>query len=396
MNVDRELVPELQVRNLLMNALPGNHSERGIKKFGQNLTNQDGWCSCVQVPVIDVDRVDTMDFYNMVREGDGTDALAWYCSYHSYPEGKWGIFILDAGVHYLAMKIFGLQTKLSAGSLMESHGDFKSIDNSFRVLFFHEYFHFLTDVASSVLEIASGSPARPLYSDYMRRVYGNKTGSAEEPLEEALANAYAFNRFASNRWSVAHRQQLRIFMKNQPNGYGAFAKYIDSGFNNGLRNLGASIADSTPRTAGSTPLEVLFVASGDIVSSWDVPVYVVSSAKPGNEQVEIPIPGRSERDMNEGGVGWNRKRGYEAIAIPPIPEVPLPEPTALDRIQDEIDAIEKEIGAWEEANRDFNTSRVDVARMLGMGQRYEGLLETRDELMWAEKEQRLISGGKRQ
>jgi len=308
MNVDTELVPELRRRSLLMKALPDDHSERGIKRFGQDLFSQDGWGPCVQVPDVDVSGVNPRDFDSLVKEGNGTDAFAWYCSYHSYPKGKWGIFILDAGIYYLAMRVFGVQATLLAGSPMKSASNFASIDPSFRILFFHEYFHFLVDVAASTLEIASKSASRPLYSDYKRRVYRNKTGSAEEPLEEALANAYAFSRVINNRWSVTHRRQLISFMKNQPNGYRAFAQYLGSGFNSGLRNLGASIANSRPRTAGYAPLEVLFVTSGDCVSSWDVPVYVVSSSIPRKELIEIPIPGRSKEDAKlRASRCWRRK-----------------------------------------------------------------------------------------
>ena len=81
-------------------------------------------------------------------ERDGIDALAWYQPFH-YPDkfGRWGIFLLEDGIWTIANEI------------EELRNDGYTIDDLLisgsRILFWHDYFHFLNEIAVSTIEISS-------------------------------------------------------------------------------------------------------------------------------------------------------------------------------------------------------------------------------------------------
>ena len=151
--------------------------------------------------------VDVEDIERRVVE-EGTDILAWYRSFHWDPPNRWGIYILDKGVYYLAQNVFRNVRQIS------SHGrPFNTLDllqQGFRLLFLHEFFHFVTDIAASTLEVGASFRSR-YYADYIANVYMQPLNTSE-PIEEALANAFAYNRFQGSDI----RRQLRSFMSNQP------------------------------------------------------------------------------------------------------------------------------------------------------------------------------------
>ena len=64
--------------------------------------------------------------------------------------------------------------------------------------------------------------------------------SKDEPLEEALANAFAY----ANRYQGRGvYRQIGSFMRSQPNGYSAFGDYLGrSRFSIGRRELGGLIS----------------------------------------------------------------------------------------------------------------------------------------------------------
>jgi hypothetical protein len=88
---------------------------------------------------------------------------------------------------------------------------------AFRVLHWHEYFHFLTDLAAATLELATG---RPLYVNYAD--WANSGTPSWNVLEEGMGNAFALNtlrRFGMN-------PDIRQFMERQPAGYRDFSRYF--------------------------------------------------------------------------------------------------------------------------------------------------------------------------
>jgi mRNA-degrading endonuclease RelE of RelBE toxin-antitoxin system len=183
------------------------------------------------------------------------------------PPNRWGIYILDKGLYYIAKNVFG-----EIGLISPYGRHYNMLDllqESFRLLFLHEFFHYITDIAASTLEMGNPS-ARQYYVQYIRNVYMHSR-NRDEPIEEALANAFTYNRFYG--WAV--RTQLRLFMRNQPAGYSAFEQYTrKNNFTYGRRELGTCIRDGT-HASGVPPLETLFDCYRRDINFGDVPIYIV-------------------------------------------------------------------------------------------------------------------------
>lgn len=202
---------------------------------------------------------------------EGIEALAWYRSFHWHPPNRWGIYILDKGVYYIAQNVFGKIGQVSPYG--RRYNTIDLLQQSFRLLFLHEFFHYITDIAASTLEMGNPS-ARAYYVQYVRNVY-IRPKSRNEPIEEALANAFAFNRFQGG----TVRRQLRLFMRSQPAGYSAFEQYTRKiNFTYGRRELGTCIRDGA-HVRGVPPLETLFDCYRHDISFGDVPIYILPTIK---------------------------------------------------------------------------------------------------------------------
>lgn len=127
-------------------------------------------------------------------EGEGTDALAWYEPFHFNGDNHWGIYIRLTGIEYIVQRVLLRQSRLGEPKIdscrVTPHIDLLR-QIAFAFLFYHERFHFDTEAASSILEIANGGNSPPYYARYCSNVYA-KPAYPDEPLEEALANARAF------------------------------------------------------------------------------------------------------------------------------------------------------------------------------------------------------------
>ncbi len=232
---------------------------------------------------------------------EGTDFLAWYHSFHWDPPEKWGIYILDKGVYYLAKVIFSNVMQRSRHNRPFNMLDF--LKQSFKLLFYHEFFHFITDMAATTMEAVTAFQVS-YYTNYTSNVYMSPDiESKDEPLEEALANAFAYaNRYLGR----GVYRQIGSFMRNQPNGYSAFGNYLGRDrFSLGRRELGDVIAqvykpldqnhpsldfpksvdDHPPLQNNASfegfliPLEILFDYTSRDVKISDVPIYLVVTIK---------------------------------------------------------------------------------------------------------------------
>ena len=67
-----------------------------------------------------------------------------------------------------------------------------------------------------------------------------------------------------------------------------------------------------------------------------------------------------------------------------VSEIPTASETKLTEVQRGIDKIEKLVEAERKKKNDYKTTRVEIARSLGKGKKYEDLLKQRDEAMWRE------------
>jgi len=160
----------------------------------------------------------THSYVSRNLEQDGIDALAWYRSFHYEPIHKWGIYMLDKGVYHLAERF----EKQYDPSEVTSETRQECIHDAVNLLYYHELFHFYTDLAAANLEI---SESRSMYVDYFQNRYPDgwlKSDGAPSDilamLEEALANEFARSRTITNR-SRQYKETLAAFMKSQPSGY---------------------------------------------------------------------------------------------------------------------------------------------------------------------------------
>ncbi|MEM3342154.1 MAG: hypothetical protein QW728_05630 [Thermoplasmata archaeon] len=217
------------------------------------------------LPEIDLGRIEE----EVAR--DGIEALAWYRSFHWHPPERWGIYILNWGIFYLTQRVFAKAAPSSTGVVVT----LDNLQQGFRLLFLHEFFHYITDIAASTLEIGSPRPVRPYYIAYTNKVY-KYPKNKDEPLEEALANAYAYNRI----YGYVIRRRIADFMKRQPSGYSAFEKYWrKKDFAYGRRLLGTYIRDGAYSQNDVLPLEILFDIYRRDLAFTDVPLYIVNTPR---------------------------------------------------------------------------------------------------------------------
>jgi len=209
-------------------------------------------------------------------EEDGIDTLAWYRSFHYEPIYKWGIYILDTGIYYLAKK-FELQYDPSE---ITPETRQQCIHDAVDLLYYHELFHFYTDLAGANLEILE---SRSVYVDYFQKRYTDgwlqsdgAPANIPAKLEEALANEFSRFKTTKNR-TQQYKDALATFMKNQPSGYAQWEAVKHNGkWTLGLSKLGERLLNP------DEPLPQYFhvkLIQDSIHKSYErqVPVYVVDT-----------------------------------------------------------------------------------------------------------------------
>jgi len=205
----------------------------------------------------------------------GTDALAWYVSFHQ--SRRWGIYFRVRGISYLANL---LKTRSNRDDLNER------IRNALDVLFYHEVFHFLTDMVSAHMEMVF---RKPHYLPYKNRY--------SDFIEEALANAYVLRRVPKR-----YHSPIKRFFHQRPLRYREFSSYIqDTDFIMGKRKLGALLRRSSaavihPQVPSSLPRldepfwEFSFNVDPERVFLPEVPIYFVREKHPnGMWQLITPV-----------------------------------------------------------------------------------------------------------
>ncbi|MCM0648419.1 hypothetical protein NBE98_08535 [Clostridium swellfunianum] len=247
---------------------------------------------------IDADRV-WNDYKNikdiMVRldyERMPADAIAFYRPFHFEPFDEWGIYIyIDKLLEYCRNIVNRLGNSLFLFSDLRDVMSFVLFE-----IFHHEFFHHIVESAATTIEIITANSreeAVPYYIDYLRKKY--HTGTAigkhpDDPIEEALANAYAYNSFSFisrvkfGYKSVAvnaYQKVIKKVWKNEPNGYCYAEKYIDSGYKNGSTLLLSQILYDlnymTPETIGLIAQSVLLKGHSAFMEKANIPVYLVGS-----------------------------------------------------------------------------------------------------------------------
>lgn len=226
------------------------------------------------------------------------DAMAFYRPFHYPPFDQWGIYLLVGPLldYHSKLQLISANLKLFSPEILMHLVLFE--------IFNHEFFHHLAESTATNLEIlaaAQGEPQR-VYLDYQQRLNG--FGHPHAPLEEALANAYAYNalsficrikagyKTASVR---AYQEAIKRHWHLEPNGYCHAAYYIDGQYVPGGAHLLAQILGK-PEAVKHVPLSSLakhvmpngFTA---LVKKPDIPTYLVGS----NDAIEsfrklVPSP----------------------------------------------------------------------------------------------------------
>ena len=219
----------------------------------------------------------------------GMDSLAWYRPWHYEISGDeavgdpgWGIYLLDRGIWTLAWFLHRNINPTPDSPPGEQYNTQDLIIISAKILFFHEFFHFLTEVAGSTIEIASDFNIIN-YIEYHNQVYlpGLRNNTAGEPLEEALANAFSLKHSGNLRVSNA----LKRFMRGQPSGYHDFENFSSvEDFKGGRRRLGGYLVHTAEEPGGS-PLEGFFSRNQMKINWFDAPVYIVSTIPEPEHQI---------------------------------------------------------------------------------------------------------------
>jgi hypothetical protein len=231
------------------------------------------------------------------------DALAFYRPFHFSPHEEWGIYLLvDRLLRHCTLLYNLFKSKLAAFSLEALTGCVL-----FEV-FHHEFFHHLTECAATTIEILSAGFGEPtaVYNDYWCRKFEQTAGLGrhpDHPLEEALANAYAYNSFSFISrmqigyklvWVKLYQNVLEKCWPMEPPGYRSASKYIKSGYVSGAAQLLAMLVSSAyidPASVSLLAKAVMPNGNSAFLQKPDIPTYLVGTAEALNDfRRLVPTP----------------------------------------------------------------------------------------------------------
>lgn len=215
-----------------------------------------------------------------VRES-GVEALAWYVPFHQ--SKRWGVYFRVRGIYYLS-NFF--KTKSHPTDVNER------IKRALEVLFYHEFFHFLSEVTAAHMEMTY---KKPLYNEYQKFLEEGVDESLR--IEEPLANAYALRRVQKRYHSC-----VKAFFHIQPLPYSQYYKFIqDASFLTGKRKLGAivrvhNLPEIIAHALSSFPdthepfWEFLFNVIPEKLFLPDIPIYFVIEKEHPTSSIKFKTP----------------------------------------------------------------------------------------------------------
>jgi hypothetical protein len=269
------------------------------------------------------------------------EATACYLPFHIWGE-KWGIYIsLPRLLYYVeqAAKSYRAQScVLGDPQILMQCMLFE--------VFHHEYFHHIVESSAATLEIlvaAFGRP-QPLYFSYRQHAYESSLGMhAHKPLEEALANAYAYDALAPIAHSklgsrsveaTLYRELLREAWPYGGAGYREAGQYVSTdgdraAFVSGTAQLAAMLLNSASVSVPALALlakRVMPNSRTAFCSKSEIPVYLIGpDAAPDFVLAMIPAPRetcmslfspRHTRELDDGlrRIDWSEPRRRSASA----------------------------------------------------------------------------------
>jgi hypothetical protein len=218
------------------------------------------------------------------------DSLAFYRPFHWEPHGEWGIYMLVGPLLNYCRHLYSAFSAHLAAFTIET-----LLGCVLFEVFHHEFFHHTVECAATTIEIASaafGRP-RPIYANYWTGGYANEPGVGlhpDDPLEEALANSYAYNSFSFlSRTEIGHKllcvklyqKVLEKYWPTEPAGYQSAGKYINHEYVGGAAQLLAMLLSSRNVDPASLLLlakRVMPNGNSAFLQKADVPTYFVGSA----------------------------------------------------------------------------------------------------------------------
>jgi hypothetical protein len=214
------------------------------------------------------------------------EAMAFYRPFHFPPFDQWGIYLLIGPLldyHHGLMRQAGSLSLFSAETLM--HLVLFEVFN-------HEFFHHVVESSATTLEIllASQDDPQPLYLQHRAAQMRNTFEHPHAPLEEALANAYAYNAlsFISRVKAGYKTASVKIYQSAvakhwhiEPPGYRDARHYIGAGYVSGGSELLGQLLQE-PGAMHRIPLSVVakhVMPSGfsAFLSKPDIPTWLVGS-----------------------------------------------------------------------------------------------------------------------
>jgi len=205
----------------------------------------------------------------------GIEALAWYAPFHH--DDSWGIYLRARGILYLTSYFRSGHTSADVN---------EDVGNATEVLLYHEFFHFLTEITATHMEL---SYLRPLFEPYLLHVESLRDETAN--IEESLANAYVLTRLS--RW---HHGIIKSFFSSQPGSYCLFDAFAsDEDFLMGKLELGSMIHSGGLQGQHSLgyqePLwEFLFNVTPERLFVRDIPVYLVFEPSQADDRMRFITP----------------------------------------------------------------------------------------------------------
>jgi hypothetical protein len=143
------------------------------------------------------------------------DTLAYYLPYHFY-SSRWGIYLKASGILHVASLL---------KDALFSVGDEDVLQLAQRILFEHEFFHFIAETACARAEVVA---KMRLYDVYYPHPFG-------APHEEALANAYSFRKALVGQ-PASVKKIFAAWMEGQGPGYRDYARWLGrKSFDDGCR-----------------------------------------------------------------------------------------------------------------------------------------------------------------
>jgi len=196
-------------------------------------------------------------------DGGQAHLCAWYVSFH-WKDPLWGIHLLEPCWHAITQRFWRHQPPNSFPAPREA------ARAAFFYLFDHELYHYASDVAASMLEIARGRA--DVYVPHHFNVYC-KTYGTGDCTEEALAHRYAYERYETMR---VDRKYLFWVLRNSPPGYREFQHYLGANFWTGRRRSMNEYLAGSPNPRSTHPLEqvIELVAQDAYSAGHRIPIYL--------------------------------------------------------------------------------------------------------------------------